>query len=568
MKKYILLFCLISINLIASGQKKYIKLEVSPAEFGVGDEIILTVKTNIGSNYEIDLPSFFNRGSTLSQSMQESLDYNTGAVERVIVIAQNGSISKKGTFTIGPAFIKENGKVYKSNTVQVKVLDPQMIGTTPQKFDPNKAINSKIVSNKEVYYEGEPVILSASVITKFQPISTGIQYSPYTMEGNIDQYDLNFNKTAIFDRRIINSQAFYEAFIDKKLIFPVGIGFYKINPFSAIFNNGFNYYNTKSAAKRIEIKALPAGVPKDFVGAVGQYFLSVEMPKTNFKEGEVSELNIIISGSGNLHNVEAPKIDLGSEFTIYGDPQRVDNFIFTERGAEGKVTFIYNIQAQKDGKFKINPITISYFDLVTEKYISIKSQEIILEIENDPKYTAVLDSSSVVVDAKIIDGKTLHGIISKEQIINISNGFPLWIKIFIGISISTILIIIFSNFFKGIKSRKPQTKIVEISKTELKENLEKALELHLAGNTKDAYGYLQKALKQNARQKLNIESVHPTKSDIFSALESSRTKPEDAKNYEMIYMRCEEMKYSFGNLSQNFMQDYDLVKNLIQKLKS
>ena len=118
-KLYALL--LFSIACLVHAQKPMVKLEVNQIKITLGNELIITVKSNIEGEITIDFPAEFVRGYNVMSGMEQVVDYNTGAVNTISYYSQNGSFKKTGNFVVGPAYIKRGKHVYKSNVVKVSV---------------------------------------------------------------------------------------------------------------------------------------------------------------------------------------------------------------------------------------------------------------------------------------------------------------------------------------------------------------------------------------------------------------------------------------------------------------
>ena len=90
MKKIGLFSLFISIVIQLIGQKPIVKLEIEPKSVQVGDEIVVTVKTNIQGEIDIDFPSAFVNGYAVMNGMEQEMDYNTGRVISLYYYSQNG----------------------------------------------------------------------------------------------------------------------------------------------------------------------------------------------------------------------------------------------------------------------------------------------------------------------------------------------------------------------------------------------------------------------------------------------------------------------------------------------
>ncbi|MDG2440415.1 MAG: hypothetical protein P8M19_01980, partial [Crocinitomicaceae bacterium] len=107
----ILSILVIAVCFSSTAQKKQVVLSVTPKDAEVGENVVITVETNIKGEIALDnLPSSFNYGASSGSQMYQRMDYSTGKVITYYSISQSGVITKPGTFKIGPAYVKSRGR--------------------------------------------------------------------------------------------------------------------------------------------------------------------------------------------------------------------------------------------------------------------------------------------------------------------------------------------------------------------------------------------------------------------------------------------------------------------------
>jgi hypothetical protein len=104
------------------------------------------------------------------------------------------------------------------------------------------------------------------------------------------------------------------------------------------------------------------------------------------KQGDVFTLKLTVKGLGNLHNINAPILDLPAGCSVYGDPERAEDVQFTEDGVTGEITFLYNIQVTKEGTIQFEAPSIAFFDPIKEKYIIQRGEAFELEVKADKNF--------------------------------------------------------------------------------------------------------------------------------------------------------------------------------------
>jgi len=99
---------------------------------------------------------------------------------------------------------------------------------------------------------------------------------------------------------------------------------------------------------------------------VGQFELEQSVDKTSLVQGQSLELNLAISGTGNLNGFDQPKLNLPEGFT-QSDPEITDETRATEEGMKGSLNYKFIITADEPGDYEIQPFSFSYFDFREKK---------------------------------------------------------------------------------------------------------------------------------------------------------------------------------------------------------
>ena len=73
-------------------------------------------------------------------------------------------------------------------------------------------------------------------------------------------------------------------------------------------------------------------------------------------------------------------------FQIYGDPVVSENITYGARGAEGIVSYEYNVQVSKYGDLLFPATTVSYFDPKKERYVQVETEENTISVTPDESF--------------------------------------------------------------------------------------------------------------------------------------------------------------------------------------
>ncbi len=366
-------------------QKPLVQLTVEPKTANVGDVITISVKSNIHGDIEVDLPQDFTQGYDIMNGMEQETDYTTGRTVTYYFYSHTGTIDKEGTFAIGPAYVKKGNKVYRSNSVSVtiKKIAPEVQSdvqlTARQLREPAFGI---ITQSAKSIYEGQPLVLSAKIYTRFN--ATHLEnYRSFAMDGVIDKHDIGNSSRILLEEARIRGNSYYTFDYDKKVVFPTGSGKKKIEPFKLVLHSAFDAVSITSSGASVDVKPLPSGAPTSFTGGVGSFTISREVSDTRMRQGDVFTMKVIIAGTGNLQNIGEPKLDLPKGFVLYGDPVMTEDLSYSFKGAEGSVTFEFNIQVNRAGDLTLPQTTFTYFDPFKEKYIESSTGPMLLKIQQD-----------------------------------------------------------------------------------------------------------------------------------------------------------------------------------------
>ncbi|MBI4682948.1 MAG: protein BatD [Nitrospirae bacterium] len=256
---------------------------------------------------------------------------------------------KSGKFQIGPFSIQHEGDTYKSNALNVEVLDSaaNASGRTEQQQKPAANLGDRVFvkmhAGKKSAYINEIIPLTIKLYVNSIGVRD-IQYPEYNREGfSGGQFDKpNQHRETV-------SGLVYDVVEFKTSIFATMDGTYKLgparikanlvtqkrrsrhsrlddffgrDPFDDFFG-GYETYPVELKSEALSLKVLPlpeTGRPGDFKGALGNFSFNLEVSPAEVKAGDPVTLKMIISGSGNFDSVTSPSLKQHDGFKTY-DPQ-------------------------------------------------------------------------------------------------------------------------------------------------------------------------------------------------------------------------------------------------------
>tara|TARA_B100000242_G_scaffold294029_1_gene274293 strand:- start:1256 stop:3010 length:1755 start_codon:yes stop_codon:yes gene_type:complete len=408
MKRILTLICLLVINFSFS-QIKF-EAEVSKTNLGVNENLRVDFKMNKdGDNF--NPPSFDGFSVVGGPNQSVSNSWINGVRSFSKTYSYFLSPLKKGKYTIGQASIEIDGDIYKTMPVQIQVSEAVQSSISPN--NPATFLNDDIelnidISKNEIYLN-EPISVEFKLF--FNPKIN------VTNLGEIDSPEFNnfWSQNIKIPRLEIKSTSYkgqrYNYVTWKKtLLFPQKSGNLDLLPLTLdvtvdvptnrrdFFGNIIYTQTSKkvSSKKRtIKVKDFPSkGKPDSFNGAVGKFDISLVSSKSELKATESFQLELKISGNGNLKLFSLPEIIVPSSLEKY-DPEFKENIKSSISGMNGQISNTYTIVPQFKGKYPIPQVEFSYFNPETEKYMIIKTSESLIDVKEGPLNSEFTNNSSL-----------------------------------------------------------------------------------------------------------------------------------------------------------------------------
>ena len=311
--------------------------------------------------------------------------------------------AKKGKITIKPASIDINGRIYKTDPITVTITEavehPRDANdaSQPVKERMEEALTLVAEVSKTNPFVNEPITVVYKLYFDYGVMIR--EYRELEKPKYNDFWSQNIEiKKPSAEETTFNGKRCLVAVLKKTVLYPQKSGKLEIEPLRLDLDMEIptqrrffgqpimarDNRRVSAGARTISVKALPEnGKPDDFSGAVGRFDFKVTPSKTNVKSGESVELVVSVAGSGNLKLFNLPKPTVPSSLEMY-DPVHKENVTTPLSGMTGKVSDTYTIVPQYKGKYPIQPMTFSYFDLSSGRYKTIASPEIMLNVLDGP----------------------------------------------------------------------------------------------------------------------------------------------------------------------------------------
>lgn len=391
---------------------------VSKSEVGLNERfrVIFTLK---GEDSGFQPPGFKDFHLLAGPNTSTTMQYINGNFSKKVSYSFILQPTRTGTFEIQPARVKHKGEELKTDPVTIKVKK----GSSTHKHRPHQKREDKrkqsrslkeelsgriilrAITSKRDPYRGEQVVVTYKLYSRANIVDFSLEEMPQLNGFWSQEFDLA-KKLQVKEERW-NGRRFKTMVIKKVALFPQKTGKLTIDPiemsfvarvrtkrrgrgffddpfFDSPFMHGYRdvKFPAKSRSVEINVNPLPAhGKPSGFDGSVGRFNLSATLDQAQTRINEPVTLKITLSGRGNIKLLSQPSVEIPPGFESY-DPKVQENIHQRGNRISGRKVFEYILIPRKPGNYKISPVNFSYFDPVKEKYLTLKTREFKLNIEN------------------------------------------------------------------------------------------------------------------------------------------------------------------------------------------
>lgn len=490
--------------------------------------------------------------------------------------------TRRGKFTIRQAIIEIDGQTYKTLPVSVEVTGAV---DKPKDGDDTDLLASENLHLVAEVSKSDPYLNEAITVVYKLYVSPRISVSNWR-ELDSPKYS-DFWSQAIDMKQLKIENGEYEGepyryvILRKTVLYPQKTGKLDIEPLTLsvsvdvptkrrdIF--GGRLYSTvnKTVAagnRVINVKSLPLeGKPEDFSGAVGKFEFKVTTNKIELDATESLDAKVLVSGNGNLKLFDLPKLNVPSGLEQY-EPQHNERVRTNLTGMGGNISDTYTLVPQYKGKYPIPPISFSYFDLKTETYKTISSEEIIINVNNGP------DGSNIVSTSKTegTNKKAVTQVGNQFRFLKLNANLQLIQKQHFfkstgyWLSLTAPLLAIPLFLFFG---KKRQDRLSDVSGNRVRK-ADKLARKYLSeakknlGSQKEFYIAMERALHNYLKAKLHIQTSDMSKERIKRLLKEQDVDNTVSIEFIALLESCEFARYTPSSTSA-MQQDYDKASRII-----
>ena len=584
--KHIILFFVLITSFVVKAQT--FSAKVSRTKLAANERLRIQYTIDKQGVDDFRPPSFTNFKVVAGPMQSTNFQYINGKQTFEKSFTYTIQPTKQGVFTIPPATATFNGKTIQSNAVKITV--------TKAVKKPKTANDPDVIAQENIF-----LVAEVSKTNPFVGESLSVVYKLYMVTNNAAVNNENETKSPTYNgfwnqniqiKRLKEQKGMYKDkemtyyVLRKDVLIPQHAGTLKLTPLeieiSGVVASGKprrDFFgrmirgqkrinlNLSTGTRTIRVKALPEeNKPSNFDGAVGQFNFKVNQTKSVLKANESAQITVQITGKGNLKLISLPKIETPKGLEQY-EPEHKDGIYTHLSGQSGYIKDTYTIVPQFRGKYKIPPLSFSYFDPKEAKYKTLNSNPLIFDvpdgkipdendtISNDTKF------NSVVTDNDI---RTIH---TKTKLASIQEKTPFFKSDLFYLLLLLPMLSIPISIFLGNKKRERDADVVG-------NKLRKANRLakkYLAdakkqlGNKEAFYIALEKALHNYLKAKLQVETSDISKEKISKLLVDKSVNQQTIDRFIKTLNDCDFARYTpSSNLQME--KEYQHAAEIIMEL--
>ena len=574
----------------------------APDAVAVGDQFRLSYTINTRNVKDFRAPSIQGFDVLMGPSRSTNVSIINGDRSESITFTYILMATKEGEYTLAGATASAKGHQVISNSVKIKVLPADQTsnagggggqGRASERTSSGTSISSNdlfITStlSKTNVYEQEALLLTYKIYTVVDlrgfenvklPDFKGFHSQEVELPANrrwgLEHYKGRNYHSTIYRQFVLFPQQAGKLTIDPaRFDASVNIVQEVDDPIEAFFNGGANSFQVRKTLTTpkltIDVKALPSGKPAGYSGGVGTFNISSSINSTQVKTNDAITVKVVISGTGNLKLVSEPEIKFPEDFEVY-DPKVDNQFRLTNSGLSGNKVIEYLAIPRNAGTYKIPPVQFSYFDIKTQSYKTLSTEEYVVQVEKgEGNATQTIANFTNKEDLKILN-EDIRFIKQNEVTLTPKGVFffgstSYWLFYLVpGVLFIAFFIIYRKQIAANANVARVRTK--KANKVAVK-RMKLAGKL-LASNQREAfYDEVLKALWGYISDKLNIPVSRLSKDNIEEELQKVGVQAELIKEFIGALDQCEFARFAPGDPNQAMDQVYKASLDVISKMEN
>ncbi|MDF1860255.1 MAG: BatD family protein [Verrucomicrobiales bacterium] len=297
--------------------------------------------------------------------------------------------NEPGTFTIPEIDILVGRTTVRSKALEVIIYERD----ESEAMDATRPIFGKLEMPKAEFYVNELLPFTVTGYVRGRNSLRDISHVKFEHENFVMK---SFRNVRTEGGEIGNT--YYSSAILPSTLFALQPGSFRLGPadigirvLDSGSGFGFSSFFSRTMIKdvatntvNVTVKPLPNGAPLSYTGGVGKFKLAAVPSITKISVGDPISMKFVVTGTGNMQTMEAPRFSVAQTdiWKTYDASKKLEDEMDSDGYSEGAVEFSQVIipEAKVD---TIPPFELSYFDPSEEKYVTLKTDPIPIEVSAD-----------------------------------------------------------------------------------------------------------------------------------------------------------------------------------------
>jgi hypothetical protein len=340
---------------------------------------------------------------------------------------------REGSFVLDPASAVADGRKIRSGSVTVEVNDQVgkgSIGPYPAQSDqpldemvlkPGESVAEKIKKNlflklevsRSTVFVGEPLVATYKLYTRLNSESRVVRRPSFT---GFSVYEMGDREPDKSYQETVNGKVYDMYVLRRVQLYPLQDGRYElqsievdnvvkflrgdIDPKGGTLDEILRSMNAgadpadawhkeqiklASTPQTIIVKPLPVHPDNmNFEGAVGRFTLKAALLGEPPAVGEVSGLELVVEGSGNLPLMGTPAVAWPTGIEDF-EPETREELDPTQSPIRGKRVITIPFSPKDTGSYIIPPVVFSVFDPGQGRYAQVASEPVVVKVDRTGK---------------------------------------------------------------------------------------------------------------------------------------------------------------------------------------
>lgn len=561
----------------------------APRSVVVGQQFRLTYQVNSANVSEPNIPNIDNIRVLAGpySSTQQSYQNINGKVSSSVQITFTYIlvIDREGEYNIPGSAITVDGKRVTSNSVKITALpgngnsarnqQQQYISNHSQAGNSQQRASSEdlfvlATLNKTRVYEQEAVLLTYKI---YSAVNLRNLDNPMPELNGVVAQEIELPEDRQFSTENYRDRVYNTLVWRQFVLFPQKDGTIEIPSMKYEATVAVSRWHSMEVKREIssnpltlQVEKLPAGKPASFSNGVGNFTISSEINKSEFKTNEEFTLKIKVSGSGNMKLIKDPEIVFPDEFEVF-DPVISNNFTLRSNGYSGEKVYEYVITPRSSGSFTIPAAKFTYFNTSTGNYTTIESESYSIEVEKGRESVAVGGTYIAREQSKELATDIRH--IKTGENSTSSNDIFFASRIYVLLYILPLLLFILSVLLQrrrmAVNANTVLVRGKNASRVAVK-RLKTAKKLMKENNAAGFYDEILRGLWGYMSDKLNIPVAELSKENISAVLGEKRVDEAIVASLHDILNECEFARYAPGDPAATMDKIYTQAIEVISKM--